>query len=97
HIPQRTCVGCRQVLSKKTLIRLVRTTEGIVIDPSGKIAGRGAYLHEIKECWEKGLKGPLANALKTELTETDRELLKSFLVNLPNEVKNTASESETDI
>ena len=97
HIPQRTCVGCRQVLSKKTLIRLVRTTEGIVIDPSGKIAGRGAYLHEIKECWEKGLKGSLANALKTELTETDRELLKSFLVNLPTEKKNTVSLSEADI
>ncbi len=70
---------------KKTLIRLVRTAEGIVIDPGGKLAGRGAYLHESRSCWEKGLKGSLANALKTELTEKDREVLRSYLANLPDE------------
>jgi uncharacterized protein len=96
HIPQRTCVGCHQVMEKKTLIRLVRTPEGIVIDPGGKMAGRGAYLHELKQCWEKGLKGSLANALKTELTETDRSLLKSFLGNLPDDSKDNTNVSETD-
>lgn len=70
---------------KKTFIRLVRTAEGVVIDPGGKLAGRGAYLHDSKKCWEKGLKGSLANALKTELTEKDRELLRSYLANLPDE------------
>lgn len=85
HIPQRTCVGCRQVIEKKALIRLVRTDEGIIIDPGGKLAGRGAYLHEHKECWEKGLKGSLANALKIELTENDRKLLRAFMANLPDE------------
>jgi len=78
-------VGCRQVNEKKTFIRLVRTAEGVVIDPGGKLAGRGAYLHDSKKCWEKGLKGSLANALKTELTEKDRELLRSYLANLPDE------------
>jgi uncharacterized protein len=72
-------------MEKKTLIRLVRTNEGIVIDPGGKIAGRGAYLHEQKQCWEKGLKGSLANALKTELTEMDRDVLRSYLATLPDE------------
>jgi uncharacterized protein len=85
HIPQRTCVGCRQVMEKKTLIRLVRTPEGIVIDHGGKVAGRGAYLHENRSCWEKGLKGSLANALKTELTEKDRDVMRSFLSQLPDE------------
>ncbi len=78
-------MGCRQVNEKKTFIRLVRTAEGVVIDPGGKLAGRGAYLHDSKKCWEKGLKGSLANALKTELTEKDRELLRSYLANLPDE------------
>jgi len=96
HIPQRTCVGCRQVLEKKTLIRLVRTNEGIVIDPGGKIAGRGAYLHEQKQCWEKGLKGSLANALKTELTEMDRDVLRSYLATLPDEPILDREISETD-
>jgi predicted RNA-binding protein YlxR (DUF448 family) len=95
HIPQRTCVGCHQVMEKRGLIRLVRTDEGIVIDPGGKIAGRGAYLHELKTCWEKGLKGSLANALKIELTETDRELIRSFLKNLPDDSSNNGHLAET--
>jgi uncharacterized protein len=83
-------------MEKKTLIRLVRTNEGIVIDPGGKIAGRGAYLHEQKQCWEKGLKGSLANALKTELTEMDRDVLRSYLATLPDEPILDRDVSETD-
>jgi predicted RNA-binding protein YlxR (DUF448 family) len=84
------------VLPKRGLIRLVRTPEGIIIDPGGKAAGRGAYLHELKACWEKGLKGPLANALKTELTEMDRALLKAYMANIPAESENTDTSSETE-
>jgi predicted RNA-binding protein YlxR (DUF448 family) len=83
HIPQRTCVGCRLVLPKRTLIRLVRSPEGVLIDPSGKAAGRGAYLHNWRLCWERGLKGPLAHALKVELTDPDRQRLQAFLESLP--------------
>jgi predicted RNA-binding protein YlxR (DUF448 family) len=89
-------VGCRRVLEKKTLIRLVRTPEGIVVDLSGKLAGRGAYLHESRPCWEKGLKGSLANALKTELTEKDREVLRSFLSQLPDDIASTDSSNEVE-
>ncbi|MBE9474717.1 MAG: YlxR family protein, partial [Chloroflexi bacterium] len=46
HVPQRTCVGCREVHSKRSLVRVVRGPEGIFIDPTGKMAGRGAYLHD---------------------------------------------------
>ena len=67
HIPQRTCVGCQTVLSKRTLIRLVRTPEGVLVDPSGKLNGRGAYLHNRRSCWEQGLTGALPHALKVEL------------------------------
>ncbi len=87
HIPQRTCVGCRQVIEKKALIRLVRTDKGIVIDTGGRLSGRGAYLHDNRECWEKGLKGSIANALKIELTESDKELLRSFMANLPDDLE----------
>ncbi len=84
HIPQRTCVGCREVLSKRSLIRVVRTPAGVQIDLSGKLAGRGAYLHDQLSCWEQGLQGPLAHALRTELTPDDRERLKAFMLSLPN-------------
>ncbi|MFH1524536.1 MAG: YlxR family protein [Chloroflexota bacterium] len=85
HIPQRTCVGCRTVLPKRSLIRLVRQAEGVQVDPTGKLAGRGAYLHNARSCWEKGLKGPLANALKTNLTPDDLERLRQFMQTLTEE------------
>jgi len=89
HIPQRTCVGCRTVLEKRGLVRVVRTLEGIQVDPTGKLAGRGAYLHNQHACWERGLKGALANALKTPLSAQDRQRLEEFMSTLPEE---TASE-----
>ncbi|MCI0521037.1 MAG: YlxR family protein [Chloroflexi bacterium] len=78
HTPQRTCVGCREVLSKRSLIRIVRGPQGVLVDASGKMAGRGAYLHDRRSCWEKGLKGALAQALKTTLTEEERSQLSAF-------------------
>jgi predicted RNA-binding protein YlxR (DUF448 family) len=85
HVPQRTCVGCREVLSKRTLIRIVRTDSGVKIDPTGKLAGRGAYLHNKRSCWERGLKGALGHALKTELTVEEVVTIQSFLAALPEE------------
>ncbi len=88
HIPQRTCVGCRQVMPKRALIRIVRTPTGMQVDPSGKTTGRGAYLHNVRSCWERGLKGALAHALKTELTDQDRHtcsLHADFIEELPEE------------
>ena len=89
HIPQRTCVGCRQVLSKRELIRVVRTPEGILVDNTGKLSGRGAYLHDSRSCWEKGLKGSLARALRVELTLEDRERLAAFMSTLPDDAPET--------
>ena len=86
HIPQRTCVGCRTVLAKRQMIRLVRTPAGVLVDPTGKQAGRGAYLHDRRECWELGLKGSLAHALKVDLSAEDRERLEAFTKILPVEL-----------
>ena len=83
HIPQRTCVACREVLSKRLMVRIVRSSQGVVIDPTGKLAGRGAYLHVQRSCWESGLKGALASALKTELTPEERKRLMNYAVSLP--------------
>ena len=85
HIPQRTCVGCRTVMPKRQLIRIVRSPDGVQVDPTGKLAGRGAYLHDRRSCWERGLKGALARALKTELVVEERERLQAYLETLPEE------------
>jgi len=85
HVPQRTCVGCREVHSKRLLVRVVRNPEGIFVDLSGKMAGRGAYLHEQSQCWEIGLENALAKALKTDLTDEDKQRLIEFMSGLPDD------------
>jgi predicted RNA-binding protein YlxR (DUF448 family) len=86
HIPQRTCVGCKEIQAKKTLTRVVKTDTGIIIDPTSKMQGRGAYIHNSQSCWQAALKGKLANALKTELTEEDRNKLLLFMKDLPESI-----------
>lgn len=77
HLPQRTCVACHKVSTKRELIRLVRISNGsIEIDTGGKKAGRGAYLCRAQECWEIGLKGNrLEHVLRTTITPDNREQL----------------------
>lgn len=85
HVPQRTCVACRETLPKRSLIRVVRSADGIVIDPTGKIAGRGAYLHNRRSCWERGLKGTLAQALRSELSKDTIDQLRAFAATLSDD------------
>lgn len=78
HIPQRTCVGCREVLPKRSLIRIIKGPEGVAVDLTGKAHGRGAYLHDERSCWERGLRGGLDHALRTKLTDQEKEKLMAF-------------------
>jgi predicted RNA-binding protein YlxR (DUF448 family) len=87
HIPQRMCVGCREALAKRSLIRVVRGPDGVRIDPTGKAAGRGAYVHERRSCWETALRNTLSQALKTEFTSSERETLEAHMRSLPTEEK----------
>lgn len=44
-IPMRSCVVTREKCEKKDLIRVVRTTDKtVLVDITGKINGRGAYI-----------------------------------------------------
>ena len=80
HVPQRTCVGCRQVRPKGDMVRVVRTSDkGVQVDLTGKRAGRGAYLCPQQTCWEGALsRGGLEQALRTSLTSQEREALMAF-------------------
>lgn len=76
HVPVRMCVVCREHSGKRTLARVVRTAEGVVVDPTGKMNGRGAYLCDKASCWQRALTSDvLARALRTTLTEHDRAVL----------------------
>ena len=77
HVPQRTCIACRSTEAKRGLVRIVRTPEGRVeLDPTGKKNGRGAYVHESRECWDAALKRDrLGHALKVAVPADDMERL----------------------
>ncbi|MEZ4666817.1 MAG: YlxR family protein [Anaerolineae bacterium] len=73
HVPVRTCVICREKAGKRTLTRIVRTEHGILIDLTGKMNGRGAYLCDRVECWERAIKSDILNqALRTKMSDEDR-------------------------
>ena len=51
------CIGCREMKSKRELIRIVKNKEGeISLDLTGKKQGRGAYLCKDNTCIEKVIK-----------------------------------------
>lgn len=75
-------------------MRIVRTPEGVVYDPSGKLNGRGAYLHDARTCWERALKGALGQALKTEISVDDRQKLMAVMEALPADRENTDNITE---
>lgn len=53
-----------------------------MVDPSGKMPGRGAYLHNARSCWETGIRSSLEKSLKTRLTSEDIDRLKLFMNSL---------------
>ena len=56
-IPMRRCLGCMQSFPKKELIRVVRVPEGeIMLDETGKLSGRGAYICKKADCLKKARK-----------------------------------------
>lgn len=87
HVPQRTCIVCRQVRPKRELIRVVRTPAGHVeLDPTGKKSGRGAYLCARRACWEPALrKGKLEREFELTLLPEDRAALEAYYETLPIE------------
>jgi hypothetical protein len=85
HVPVRTCIACRQPQGKRELVRIVRTPAGEVrVDPTGKQAGRGAYLCRTRGCWELALTGQRLNAaLKTTITPENLAALRTYAAGLP--------------
>jgi predicted RNA-binding protein YlxR (DUF448 family) len=77
RVPQRTCIACRSTEAKRGLVRIVRTPEGRVeLDPTGKKNGRGAYVHESRECWDVALRRDrLGHALKVAVPADDMRRL----------------------
>ena len=68
-IPQRQCIGCREMKEKKALLRIVRTPEGeVLLDGTGKKSGRGAYVCHDPACLKRARKSrALERAFETAI------------------------------
>ncbi|MEZ4870477.1 MAG: YlxR family protein [Caldilineaceae bacterium] len=96
HVPQRTCIGCRETAGKRGLIRIVRVAQGVEIDPTGKKAGRGAYIHPSRACWQAVLQSNrLGQALRVSLSVEDRQRLQQFLAELPEDEEFLENDQES--
>ncbi|MBO6061365.1 MAG: YlxR family protein [Clostridia bacterium] len=53
----RMCVGCREMKEKRQLVRVVRSESGgALLDLTGKMNGRGAYVCPDPECLRKAVR-----------------------------------------
>jgi predicted RNA-binding protein YlxR (DUF448 family) len=72
------CLGCQEMKPKKELLRIVRNKEGeMFVDPTGKKAGRGAYICRDKQCFDKAKKGKkLEKAFETNIDASVYDILR---------------------
>lgn len=72
-IPMRRCTGCNEQKPKKELVRVVKTPDGeILLDLTGKMSGRGAYICHSAECLKKARKS--------------KRIDRTFEITIPDEV-----------
>ncbi|MTA52184.1 MAG: DUF448 domain-containing protein [Actinobacteria bacterium] len=55
-IPLRTCIGCKQIVSKDQLVRIVEINAELVIDHKNRLGSRGANIHPSLECLNWAIK-----------------------------------------
>jgi hypothetical protein len=81
HVPERTCVVCRQKQPKRELLRIVRTPEGeVALDATGRANGRGGYVCADGCHIDDRMLGPkLQHALQTTITQQQLDTLKTAL------------------
>ena len=80
--PERTCMGCNEKKEKKDLIRIVKNKENeINIDKTGKLPGRGAYICNNIECFEKLKKSKkLEKVFEMKISEEIYEKLRGVVL-----------------
>lgn len=72
-IVQRMCIGCNEKKDKRDLIRIVLNKKGeISVDKTGKLEGRGAYICDNIDCFNKAIKS--------------KKLEKTFELNIEQEI-----------
>ena len=70
-VPLRMCLGCQEMKPKREMMRIVRTPDNrLLLDPTGKQSGRGAYVCPTETCFLAAIKGKrLEKALECPVSE----------------------------
>jgi predicted RNA-binding protein YlxR (DUF448 family) len=83
-VPMRQCIGCGEMKSKKEMMRILKTAEqNIVLDVTGKMNGRGAYLCKSSDCLvrarkNRGIERSFKMAISAEIYDSlEKEFAKS--------------------
>ena len=78
-IPERMCVSCRQMKPKTELLRIVNTTDGVVVDLTGKLNGRGVYLCKCADCVTRALKNKKFDKVNGFSLDSVKDKLESLI------------------
>ncbi|NBU85615.1 MAG: YlxR family protein [Actinobacteria bacterium] len=67
--PTRMCVGCRSREPQNLLIRIVLADNHAVIDRTGSLPGRGAWMHRDAQCFSTAVqRKAIARALRVPVS-----------------------------
>jgi len=81
-LPERRCVGCREMKNKSDLMRIVRKADdsGFCVDDTGKAAGRGAYICRDAACFKKAVKsGGFDRSFKQKIPQEVYAILEGMI------------------
>lgn len=86
---QRKCMACNSKKNKYDFIRIVRTSNGnVLIDKTGKIDGRGAYICNNIECLDKIIKSNrIGKILKSNIDKKIYEDIRGVIIDNGNTKK----------
>ena len=73
HVPVRTCIVCGRKSDKRELLRVVAGSDSsVIVDPTGKAQGRGAYVCRDDAAIPQNVKrGKIEYALRAKISDND--------------------------
>lgn len=84
-VPQRTCVGCRQIDDQGAMVRVTRDGESLLVHRTTRLQGRGAYLHAQSTCLTKAQKGGLSRSFRTAIPKNSFAALREQILEMISE------------
>lgn len=89
--PMRTCIGCRQRVAARSLLRVVARDGVLEPDPAHRLAGRGAHIHPDVRCAETATKRRAwGRAFRVPMAPDSTAVMVFLAENPPNNVRETS-------